>query len=147
MQMGLSLGESLQKFTLLSIGDGLVSQIPALILSVGAGILVTRASDNMNVGAQVAGQFFRYPRAMKITGGMMIVFGLMPGMPTLPFLGLGVTEPTPAWGLMLTDKSADFYKEAPWMIIFPGLAITMAVFAFNMFGDSLRDWHAPKTKG
>jgi flagellar biosynthesis protein FlhA len=89
MQMGLSLGESLQKFTLLSIGDGLVSQIPALILSVGAGILVTRASDNMNVGAQVAGQLFRYPRAMKITGGMMIVFGLMPGMPTLPFLGLG----------------------------------------------------------
>lgn len=89
MQMGLSLGESLQKFTLLSIGDGLVSQIPALILSVGAGILVTRASDNMNVGAQVAGQLFRYPRAMKITGGMLIVFGLMPGMPTLPFLGLG----------------------------------------------------------
>jgi flagellar biosynthesis protein FlhA len=89
MQMGLSLGESLQKFTLLSIGDGLVSQIPALILSVGAGILVTRASDNMNVGAQVAGQLFRYPRAMKITGGMLAVFGLMPGMPTLPFLGLG----------------------------------------------------------
>ncbi len=89
MQMGLSLGESLQKFTLLSIGDGLVSQIPALILSVGAGILVTRASDSTNVGAQVAGQLFRYPRAMKITGGMLVLFGLMPGMPTLPFLGLG----------------------------------------------------------
>ncbi len=89
MQMGLSLGESLQKFTLLSIGDGLVSQIPALILSVGAGILVTRASDSMNVGAQVAGQLFRYPRAMKISAGMLVCFGLMPGMPMLPFFVLG----------------------------------------------------------
>ena len=84
-QMGLSLPESLQKFTLLSIGDGLVSQIPALILSVGAGILVTRASANTNLGTQLAGQLFRYPRAMKIAAGMLFVFGLMPGMPLLPF--------------------------------------------------------------
>ncbi len=88
LQMGLSLGEALQKFTLLSIGDGLVSQIPALILSVGAGILVTRASENSNLGTQLAGQLFRYPRAMTITAGMLVVFGLMPGMPLLPFLGL-----------------------------------------------------------
>ncbi|MBV1692985.1 MAG: ABC transporter permease [Hyphomicrobiales bacterium] len=66
---------------------------------------------------------------------------------SLSFLGLGVTEPTPAWGLMLSGASADFYKEAPWMILFPGLAITFAVFAFNMFGDSLRDWLDPKMKG
>jgi len=89
LQMGLSLGEALQKFTLLSIGDGLVSQIPALILSVGAGILVTRASANTNLGTQLAGQLFRYPRAMKIAAAMMLVFGLMPGMPLLPFLMLG----------------------------------------------------------
>jgi flagellar biosynthesis protein FlhA len=88
-QMGLSLGEALQKFTLLSIGDGLVSQIPALILSVGAGILVTRASENANLGTQLAGQLFKYPRAMKITGGMLGVFGLMPGMPLVPFTVLG----------------------------------------------------------
>ncbi|HZZ18165.1 MAG TPA: flagellar biosynthesis protein FlhA [Opitutaceae bacterium] len=88
-QMDLSLAESLQKFTLLSIGDGLVSQIPALILSVGAGILVTRASDTNNLGTQLAGQLFKYPRAMKITGGMLAVFGLMPGMPMLPFFSLG----------------------------------------------------------
>src|SRR5438874_8507010 len=62
LQMGLSLGEALQKFTLLSIGDGLVSQIPALILSVGAGILVTRAAENTNLGTQLASQLFRYPR-------------------------------------------------------------------------------------
>ena len=88
LQMGLSLGESLQKFTLLSIGDGLVSQIPALIISVGAGILVTRASDNNNLGAQIAGQLFRYPRALGISAGCLTVFGLMPGMPAIPFLVL-----------------------------------------------------------
>jgi peptide/nickel transport system permease protein len=65
---------------------------------------------------------------------------------TLSFLGLGVTEPTPAWGLMLSGSSADFYERAPWMILFPGLAITLAVFAFNLFGDSLRDWLDPKLK-
>ena len=65
---------------------------------------------------------------------------------SLSFLGLGVTEPTPAWGLMLSGTSADFYQTAPWMILFPGLAITLAVFAFNLFGDSLRDWLDPKLK-
>jgi len=87
-QMGLSLGEALQKFTLLSIGDGLVSQIPALVLSVGAGILVTRASENTNLGTQLAGQLLRYPRALKIAAGMLASFGLMPGMPMVPFFGL-----------------------------------------------------------
>lgn len=65
---------------------------------------------------------------------------------SLSFLGLGVTEPTAAWGLMLSGSSAEFYREAPWMIIFPGLAISLAVFAFNLFGDSLRDWLDPKIK-
>ncbi|MFZ5495089.1 MAG: flagellar biosynthesis protein FlhA [Verrucomicrobiota bacterium] len=88
LQMGLSLGESLQKFTLLSIGDGLVSQIPALIISIGAGLLVTRASDNNNIGAQVTGQLVRYPRALKLAAACMAVFGLMPGMPLVPFMGL-----------------------------------------------------------
>jgi peptide/nickel transport system permease protein len=65
---------------------------------------------------------------------------------SLSFLGLGVTEPTPSWGLMLSGAAADFYQQAPWMIIFPGLAISLAVFAFNLFGDSLRDWLDPKIK-
>ena len=65
---------------------------------------------------------------------------------SLSFLGLGVTEPTPAWGLMLSGASADFYQTAPWMIVFPGLAITLAVFDFTLFGDSLRDWLDPKLK-
>ena len=87
-QMGLSLSESMQKFTLLSIGDGLVSQIPALIISIGAGLLVTRASDQQNLGTQIMGQIVRYPRALTGAAGFLAVFGLLPGMPLLPFLGL-----------------------------------------------------------
>ena len=63
---------------------------------------------------------------------------------SLSFLGLGVTEPTPAWGLMLSGLSSDFYREAPWMIVVPGLAISISVFAFNLFGDSLRDRLDPR---
>jgi flagellar biosynthesis protein FlhA len=87
-QMDLSLAESLQKFTLLSIGDGLVAQVPALIISVGAGILVTRASENTNLGTSIGRQIVRYPRAIGIAGAMLAFFGLMPGMPTVPFFML-----------------------------------------------------------
>jgi len=62
----------------------------------------------------------------------------------LTYIGLGVSEPQPDWGLMLSGEAANFYREAPWMILFPGLAVTIAVFAFNLFGDSLRDWLDPK---
>jgi peptide/nickel transport system permease protein len=65
---------------------------------------------------------------------------------SLSFLGIGVTEPTPAWGLMLSGNAADFYREAPWMIVFPGLAISLSVFAFNLFGDALRDYLDPRFK-
>jgi len=65
---------------------------------------------------------------------------------SLSFLGLGVTEPTPSWGLMLSGAAADFYQQAPWMIVYPGIAISLGVFAFNLFGDSLRDWLDPKIK-
>ena len=65
---------------------------------------------------------------------------------SLSFLGLGVTEPTAAWGLMLSGTSQEFYSQAPWMILFPGIAISLAVFAFNLFGDSLRDYLDPRFK-
>ena len=65
---------------------------------------------------------------------------------SLSFLGLGVSEPTPAWGLMLSGTNADYYREAWWVIFFPGLAISLAVFGFNLFGDSLRDWLDPRLK-
>jgi peptide/nickel transport system permease protein len=65
---------------------------------------------------------------------------------SLSFLGLGVQEPIAAWGLMLRGAAVDFAETAPWMAIFPGLAISLAVFAFNLFGDSLRDALDPKLR-
>ena len=88
LQMDLSFADAAKKFTLLSIGDGLVSQIPALLVSVAAGILVTRAAENETLGVQVTQQLTRYPRAMAIASAMLGVFGLLPGMPLVPFLGL-----------------------------------------------------------
>ena len=65
---------------------------------------------------------------------------------SLSFLGLGVTEPTAAWGLMLRGAAVEFAERAPWMAVFPGLAISLSVFAFNLFGDSLRDALDPKLR-
>jgi peptide/nickel transport system permease protein len=65
---------------------------------------------------------------------------------SLSFLGLGVAEPTPAWGLMLRGAAVEFAESAPWMAIFPGLAISLGVFAFNLFGDSLRDALDPRLR-
>lgn len=65
---------------------------------------------------------------------------------SLSFLGLGAAEPTPAWGLMLKGAAVDFAESAPWLALFPGLAISLAVFAFNLFGDSLRDALDPKLR-
>jgi peptide/nickel transport system permease protein len=65
---------------------------------------------------------------------------------SLSFLGLGVQEPLPAWGLMLRGAAEEFAETAPWMAIFPGLAISITVFAFNLFGDSLRDALDPRLR-
>ncbi|MCI0483492.1 MAG: ABC transporter permease [candidate division NC10 bacterium] len=65
---------------------------------------------------------------------------------SLSFLGLGVAEPTAAWGLMLRGAAVEFAERAPWMAIFPGVAISAAVFGFNLFGDSLRDALDPKLR-
>jgi peptide/nickel transport system permease protein len=65
---------------------------------------------------------------------------------SLSFLGLGVQEPTAAWGLMLRGAAVQFAESAPWMAIFPGLAISLAVFGFNLFGDSLRDALDPRLR-
>jgi peptide/nickel transport system permease protein len=65
---------------------------------------------------------------------------------SLSFLGLGVAEPTAAWGLMLRGAAVEFAERAPWMAIFPGIAISLSVFAFNLLGDSLRDALDPKLR-
>ncbi|MDH3413168.1 MAG: ABC transporter permease [Gammaproteobacteria bacterium] len=65
---------------------------------------------------------------------------------SLSYLGMGVQEPTPAWGLMLQGGAEEFAESAPWVPIFPGLAITLAVFGFNLFGDAVRDLLDPKLR-
>ena len=89
-QKGMPMVEALQKYTLLSIGDGLVAQVPALVVSVAAGILVTRASGDSNLGAHISKQLTLYPRALAIASAMLGLFGLMPGMPFFPFATLGL---------------------------------------------------------
>jgi len=90
MQKGMTMGESLQRFTLLSIGDGLVSQIPALITSIAAGILITRATAKNDLGRELGRQLLFYPRALTMLSAMLGVLALIPGLPTLPFLTLAV---------------------------------------------------------
>ncbi len=86
VQKNMSMAEALQRFTLLSIGDGLVSQIPALITSTAAGILITRATAKNSLGHELGRQLLFYPRALSILAGMLLVLGLVPGLPTVPFL-------------------------------------------------------------
>src|SRR5213075_2807461 len=74
----------------LSIGDGLVAQIPALITSVAAGMLVTRAASKAKLHDEIQKQLFFYPRALAILSAMLIVMGLVPGLPMFPFVSLGV---------------------------------------------------------
>jgi flagellar biosynthesis protein FlhA len=89
VQRGMSVSEALTTYTLLTVGDGLVTQIPALIVSTAAGIIVTRAASESNLGKDMARQLTLQPRAIMIAAGILLIFGIVPGMPTLPFLFLG----------------------------------------------------------
>ncbi len=86
LQMGLDLSTAVQNYTLLTIGDGLVSQIPALVISTAAGILVTRAGAEGNIGTELAQQIRVNPRALMIASGIVFLFALAPGMPAIPFM-------------------------------------------------------------
>ncbi len=84
-------------YTLLTIGDGLVAQIPGLIVSIAAGLVVTRVSDDRDVGQQVLGQMFHNPKAMAITAAIIGILGMIPGMPNLVFLLLSSLIAYLAW--------------------------------------------------
>ncbi len=96
-QHGLSLAQAMQNYSLLTIGDGLVAQIPSLLLSTAAAILVTRVSATQDVGSQVASQLLTNPRALMLTAGVMALLGLVPGMPNLAFLLLAAGLGYAAW--------------------------------------------------
>ena len=86
LQHGMSLGSAGETYTLLTIGDGLVAQIPALVISTAAGVIVTRVSTDQDVGEQMVTQLFNNPRVMMLSAGVLGLLGLVPGMPNLVFL-------------------------------------------------------------
>ncbi len=85
-QHGMAFGDAAQVYTLLTIGDGLVAQIPSLVLSSAAGIIVTRVSSSENMGEQVIGQLLSNPKVLGVTAAVLGLLGLIPGMPNFPFL-------------------------------------------------------------
>ncbi|MCE2595543.1 flagellar biosynthesis protein FlhA [Motilimonas cestriensis] len=103
-QHGLSFGDAAEIYTLLTIGDGLVAQIPSLLLSIAAAITVTRENRSEDMGEQVMGQMFSNPKALMITAGILIVMGLVPGMPHFAFLSLGLGAAGGTYWLMKKQK-------------------------------------------
>jgi len=94
IQMGLPASESLGRFTVLTVGDGLVSQIPALLVSTSAGLVVTRSSGDLNLGQSLTIQIFRQSRAVYMAAAALVVLALVPGLPTVPFLILAAVFAT-----------------------------------------------------
>src|SRR6202012_6040410 len=89
MQQGLSSPEAAQHYSLLTVGDGLAAQIPALLISVAAGILVTRSASQKDLGNDIASQIFAQRKAPMVAAGVICAFALVPGLPKIPFLLIG----------------------------------------------------------
>ena len=97
MQKGLDLSTAAKYYTMLTIGDGLLAQIPALIISTAAGIIVTRSGSGDDMGREVTKQLFVNPRAIYISAGVLAVLALIPGLPTIPFITMGGMMAGFAW--------------------------------------------------
>lgn len=90
MQHDLEFQDAMQKYILLTIGDGLVAQVPSLLLSTASAILVTRVNTSADMGQQVISQLFTSPRSLAVAAGVLLIMGSVPGMPHVAFLGLGL---------------------------------------------------------
>lgn len=91
MQMGMRWGEALQTFTLLTVGDGIVTQVPALVIAVGTGIIVTRSASDGNLSNEVLKQITSFPKTLLIVAGALSILMLLPGIPSIPVLALVAT--------------------------------------------------------
>jgi len=105
LQHGMPLGEAAQVYTVLTVGDGLVSQIPALILSTGAGILVTRTTTDSHISSDIFEQFTNNPRVIAVASGVLSFLALLPGMPFVPFAVLGLSTGGLAFYLYRKDQA------------------------------------------
>lgn len=103
-QQGMSIGEAAQTYALLTVGDGLVSQIPALLISTATGMVVTRAASENNLGKDLASQMSAQPRSLAIVAGVLLLFSIVPGLPTVPFMILAVLIGAIAWVVWQSEK-------------------------------------------
>jgi type III secretion protein V len=107
LQNGMTAGEALQLYGILTIGDGLVSQIPSLLIAISAGILITRSGDESdNVGAQIGGQIFAQPKALTVAGALVFIFALIPGFPKPQLFTLAAL-------LLLVGRTLGYISRAP----------------------------------
>ncbi len=109
LQQGMPIAEAAKTYTILTIGDGLVAQIPAIITSTAAGIVVTRSTAESNLGSDFTKQLLMNPKALGIAAGVMAFFGLIPGLPTIPFLILASAV---GIGAYIVSKSSKKEQEA-----------------------------------
>ncbi|MCJ7507517.1 MAG: flagellar biosynthesis protein FlhA [candidate division Zixibacteria bacterium] len=105
VQKGMPISQALQTYTVLTVGDGLVTQIPALVVSTGAGIIVTRAAAESNLGHDLVRQLTLHPRAIMVACAMLFLFAIVPGLPTIPFLVLGCLAGVLAYTVNRARKS------------------------------------------
>ena len=106
LQHDMAFGDALHNYTLLTIGDGLVAQLPSLLLSVAAAILVTRVSTAQDMTRQIATQMFDNPRVLYVSAGVLGVMGILPGMPNLAFLTLALTAGAMAYMISQRQRTA-----------------------------------------
>jgi flagellar biosynthesis protein FlhA len=104
LQKGLSVVDAAQNYTLLTVGDGLVSQIPALTISTAAGIVVSQAASENTIGNDFGKQFFNYPKAVYLSALTIFFFGIIPGLPHIPFIFLSIVI---AAGMYLRDQKQE----------------------------------------
>nr|WP_251702003.1 flagellar biosynthesis protein FlhA [Pseudomonas boanensis] len=106
-QHGMSFADAGRIYSLLTIGDGLVAQIPSLLLSTAAAIMVTRVSTSEDMGQQVNRQMFASPKALAVSAAILIAMGLVPGMPHVSFIGLGLVAAGGAWWIWQKQKKVE----------------------------------------
>jgi len=113
VQHGMDAGHAAETYTLLTIGDGLVAQIPALVISTAAGVIVTRVATDQDVGEQMVGQLFKDPRVLMLSAGVIGLLGLVPGMPNFVFLLFTAALLGLAWWLRGREMQPKKNVESP----------------------------------
>jgi len=110
-QNNMSFAHAAQNYTLLTIGDGLVTQVPALIVSTAAGVIVSRAGAESSLGKEITSQILLQPRAIAVASAVLFGFGLVPGLPTLPFMILALLSGGLAYGVFQSIKETARVEE------------------------------------